>query len=170
MRQLPAFRNYPADKKNFKKTLRTDDPHLAAQRANAMLIDMQIKQPPPSKPITVGAEAFMETLQHVESVPDEQLEPLYDAYSDLFHSSIASEGEFGEKSRIENEASFSHAQEGMAALQREMRRRKAGKFFDEPMPHKITLKYAAKKTWKKWPARADQRKTKARLRMLLNGF
>jgi hypothetical protein len=71
MRQLPAFRNYPAHKKNFKKTLRTDDPHLAAQRANALLIDMQIKQPPPNKPITVGAEAFMETLQHVESVPDE---------------------------------------------------------------------------------------------------
>ena len=109
MRQLPAFRNYPVSKKNFKKTLRTDDYYLAVQRANALLIDMQIKQPPPSKPVTVGAEAFMETLQHVESVPDEQLEPLYDDYSDLFHSSIASEGEFGEKSRIEDEASFSHA-------------------------------------------------------------
>ena len=39
IRQLPAFRNYPASKKNYKKTLRTDDPHLAAQRANAMLIE-----------------------------------------------------------------------------------------------------------------------------------
>ena len=112
MRQLPAFRNYPDGKKNFKKTLRTDDPHLAAQRANAMLIDMQIKQPPPSKPITVGAEAFMETLQHVESVPDEQLEPLYDAYSDLFHSSIAPEGEFGERSRVEDEASLAMPKRG----------------------------------------------------------
>ena len=170
MRQLPAFRNYPADKKNFKKTLRTDDPHLAAQRANAMLIDMQIKEPPPNKPITVGAEAFMETLQHVESVPDEQLEPLYDAYSDLFHSSIAAEGEFGERGRIEDEASFSHAKEGMDAIQREMRRRKAGKFFDEPMPHKITLKYAAEKYMEEMANEGRPKKTQSKVKNAAKRF
>jgi len=170
MRQLPAFRNYPDGKKNFKKTLRTDDPHLAAQRANAMLIDMQIKQPPPSKPITVGAEAFMETLQYVESVPDEQLEPLYDAYSDLFHSSIAPEGEFGERSRVEDEASFSHAKEGMDAIQREMRRRKAGKFFDEPMPHKITLKYAAEKYMEEMASEGRPKKTQSKVKNAAKRF
>ena len=170
MRQLPAFRNYPVSKKNFKKTLRTDDPHLAAQRANAMLIDMQIKQPPPSNPITVGAEAFMETLQHVESVPDEQLEPLYDAYSDLFHSSITSEGEFGENSRIEDEASFSHAKEGMEAIQREMRRRKAGKFFDEPMPHKVTLNYAAEKYMEEMAKEGRPKKTQSKVKNAAKRF
>ena len=54
MRQLPAFRNYPVSKKNFKKTLRTDDYYLAVQRAEAMLLDMQIKQRPEPPPAETG--------------------------------------------------------------------------------------------------------------------
>jgi hypothetical protein len=69
MRQLPAFRNYPVSKKNLKKTLRTDDYYLAVQRAEAILLDMQIKQRPEPPPIKVGVDAYMEVLQHVETVP-----------------------------------------------------------------------------------------------------
>jgi len=170
MRQLPAFRNYPVSKKNFKKTLRTDDYYLAVQRANALLIDMQIKQPPPSKPVTVGAEAFMETLQHVELVPNEQLESLYDDYSEVFHSFIAPEGEFGERARVEDEASFSHAKEGMAAIEREMKRRRVGKFFDEPMPHKITLKYAAEKYMEEMASEGRPKKTQSKVKNAAKRF
>ena len=112
----------------------------------------------------------METLQHVELVPNEQLESLYDDYSEVFHSSIAPEGEFGERARVEDEASFSHAKEGMAAIEREMRRRRVGKFFDEPMPHKITLKYAAEKYMEEMASEGRPKKTQSKVKNAAKRF
>ena len=170
MRQLPAFRNYPVSKKNFKKTLRTDDYYLAVQRAEAMLLDMQIKQRPEPPPIKVGVDAYMEVLQHVETVPTEKLEELYEVYSEVFHFNLSPDGEFGQLAVIEDEATHSHTQEAMNAISREMRKRGAGKFFDEPLPHKVSLNYAAKRYMEEMASEGRPTKTQSKVKNAAKRF
>ena len=65
MRQLPAFREYPTNKKNYKQTLKTSDPHEAAKKADAILIEMQIKLNL-AKPLEQGADAYFGVLTDIK--------------------------------------------------------------------------------------------------------
>lgn len=170
MRQLPAFRQWPTNKKNFKRTLRTADPHEAAIKAEAMLLELQIKQRPQKPPVATGVEAYMQTLQQVETVPTDTLEELYEQTWEVFHANIEQEGEFGQKAVILDDAVYSNTKEGIAAIEREMRRRKAGKFFDEPMPHKITLKYAAEKYMEEMASEGRPKKTQSKVKNAAKRF
>ena len=142
MRQLPAFRNYPASKKNFKKTLREHDYYLAVQRAEAILLDMQIRHRPGLPPIKVGVVAYIETLQHIETIPTEQLGELYEEYTEVLHTTISPDDDW-QHAVIDDHARYSNTLEAMNAISREMRKRSEGKFFNEPFPHKISLNYQA---------------------------
>ena len=162
MRQLPAFRNYPISKKNFKKTLRTDDYYLAVQRAEAILLDMQIRQRPGLPPIKVGVDAYMETLQHIETMPTEQLGELYGEYTEVLHTTISPDDDW-QHAVIDDPARYSNTLEAMNAISREMRKRSEGKFFDEPLPHKISLNYAAKKYMEDMASEGRPRKTQSKV-------
>jgi integrase len=58
----------------------------------------------------------------------------------------------------------------MEAIQREMRRRKAGKFFDEPMPHKVTLNYAAEKYMEEMAKEGRPKKTQSKVKNAAKRF
>lgn len=170
MRQLPAFRTYPTSKKNFKKTLRTDDYYLAVQRAETIMIDMQIRQRLETPPLKVGVDAYMDTLQQVETLPTEKLGELYEQYVDLLHTTISPDDEFGNSAVIDDHATHSNALESMGAISREMRKRSAGKFFDEPMPHRITLNYAAMKYMEDMASEGRPKKTQSKVKNAAKRF
>ena len=170
MRQLPAFKQWPSHKKNFKRTLRTSDPHVAAQRAEAMLFDLQIKQRPDLPPIKVGVDAYMDTLQQIETLPNEKLGQLYEQYADVLHTTISPDKEFGDGVVIDDHAMHSNALESMNAISREIRKRNAGKFFEEPFPHKITLNYASMKYMEDMASEGRPKKTQSKVKNAAKRF
>ncbi len=170
MKQLPAFTEWPANKKNFKRTLRTSDPREAAIRAESILLELQVKQRPERPALKVGVDAYMETLQRVETMPTEKLGNLYEEYTDFLHTTISPDSEFGQNAVIDYPEGYSNAIESINAISRELRRRSEGKFFDEPMPHKITLNYAAKKYMEEMASEGRPKKTRSKVKNAAKRF
>jgi len=170
MKQLPTFRKWPANKKNFKRTLRTSDPREAAIRAESILLELQVKQRPERPALKVGVDAYMETLQRVETMPTEKLGNLYEEYTDFLHTTISPDGEFGQSVVIDDPEGYSNTIESINAISQELRRRSEGKFFDEPMPHKITLNYAAKKYMEEMASEGRPKKTRSKVKNAAKRF
>jgi len=131
---------------------------------------MQIKQRPDSPPIKVGVDAYMETLQQIETLPNEKLGDLYEQYADVLHSTISPDEEFGDGVVIDDHAMHSNALESMNAISREIRKRNAGKFFEEPFPHKITLNYASMKYMEDMASEGRPKKTQSKVKNAAKRF
>jgi integrase len=71
---------------------------------------------------------------------------------------------------IDDPEGYSNTIESINAISRELRRRSEGKFFDEPMPHKITLNYAAKKYMEEMASEGRPKKTRSKVKNAAKRF
>ena len=163
MRQLPAFRQYPASKKNYKRTLGTTDPHVAARKAEAILFDLNIKQKPLPEPLEQGADAYFGVLANIETRTDKDLLMLHEQYSEMFDISLGPAVTVDNWTEPEAPDWYDHSHNALAAVEREMKRRKIGRFFDEPHPHSITLLYASDKFMKDMEGEGKPKKTQSKV-------
>ena len=136
MRQLPAFKNLPLSKKNFKETLRTPDFNLAYERANKRLKELQVLDRPEYKPLEVGAEAYWKAVQDFESLNDEDLDKMSDYYLDIIDGSTNSH--LSDELIVTDETNFSHADNKLQAIRREQEKRYT-KHFEKPHPYPVGL-------------------------------
>ena len=163
MRQLPAFRQYPASKKNYKRTLGTTDPHVAARKAEAILLDLNIKQKPLPEPLEQGADAYFGVLANIKTRTDKDLLTLHEQYSEMFDISLGPATTVDDWSEPDAPDWYDHSHNALAAVEREMKRRKIGRFFDEPHPHTITLLYASEKFMKDMEGEGKPKKTQSKV-------
>ena len=137
MRRLPDFINLPANKKNFKETLRTSDYNLAYERANKRLKELQIIDRPKPEPVLVGADAYWKGIQDFETMTDTELDTMYDYLTELISNSIVSD--HFEELKVTDEKNYSHAENSLMAIEREKEKRRT-KFYDKPHPYSVGLK------------------------------
>lgn len=163
MRRLPAFRKYPTNKKNYKQTLKTSDPHEAAKKADAILIEMQIKPNPAAKPLEQGADAYFGVLTDIETRSDDELQRYYQHYKDLFDESFGPAAVISDEAQIDSPELYGYAHNALAAVEREIRRRKGGRLFDEPHPYSITLLTASQKFMGDMASEGRPKKTQSKV-------
>ncbi|MDC1120663.1 tyrosine-type recombinase/integrase [Alphaproteobacteria bacterium] len=163
MRNLPAFRNYSASTKNFKRTLRTSDPLLAAQRADVLLKELQIKPNPSAKPLEQGADAYFGVLTDIETRSDDELQRYHQHYKDSFDESFGPAAVIGDEAQIDSPELYGHTHNALAAVEREMRRREGGRLFDEPHPYSITLLQASSKFMEDMASEGRPKKTQSKV-------
>lgn len=163
MRQLPAFRNYPATKKNYKRTLKTSDPHEAARKADVMLVDMQIKPNAAVKRMEQGADAYFGVLTDIETRSDTELLQFHQHYQDMFDESLGPATVIGNSVGIDSPELHDYTANALAAVEREMRRRKEGRLFDEPHPYSITLLTASQKFMEDMASEGKPKKTQSKV-------
>ena len=116
MRQLPAFREYPNNKKNYTRTLKSSDPHEAARKAEAILLDLQIKHRPTPKALEQGADAYFHVLKDIETRSDEELLTLQDEYQIMFDESLGPAASIGESAAPDIPEWYDHSHNTLTAI------------------------------------------------------
>ena len=170
MRTLPAFTDYPKSRKNFKKSLRTSDFYLAARKAEKLLLQLQIKQRPSEPPLAQDAEAYFDVLNEVETLSDIQLEEKLDSYWEA--KNIATEEDWDSEGRsvLSDSELFNYTDNAIKAANRELEKRKVGKFFDKPHPHLITISFASDKFIQELADEGKSKKTLSKVRNAVTRF
>jgi len=167
MRRLPDFINLPANKKNFKETLRTSDYNLAYERANKRLKELHIIDRPKPEPVLVGADAYWKGTQDFEIMTNTDLDTMYDYLTEIISSSSISD--HIDELKVTDEQSFSHAENNLLAIEREREKRKA-KFYDKPHPYPVGLVVMSNKYMEELKAEGKSSKTQNKVKNATKRF
>ena len=168
-KDLPKIKNDPrwANRRNYLLSLETHDYSIAVKKVDEILKDIGIRSTPHKK-LSQGPTAYFEVLKDLKVKTDNELDELYDIFTEMRNDSLQ---EIYETSEVEisNEEQYNHYQNAIDAIQREISER-SDRFNVKPHPHHITLMAVSNEYKEDLVSQGKDKKTLSKLHHAVRKF